>query len=212
MSNKFYAVKKGRKTGIFYNWDDCKNQIDGFSGSIYKSFKTEKEAREFLGEKQGDGSRALIHKEKPLLFPQLLENEMAAFVDGSYNIKTEIYGFGAVIIYNQSILEFNGTDENNIYKSMRNVAGEIMGAMFSMEYALKNNVKILYIYYDYEGIEKWCNKIWKATKEGTINYKNYYDSIKDKLNVKFIKVEAHTGVYFNELADKLSKNAVGILN
>ena len=35
---KYYAVKKGRKTGIFTTWDDCKAQVNGYKGAVYKSF------------------------------------------------------------------------------------------------------------------------------------------------------------------------------
>jgi ribonuclease HI len=37
-SQKFYVVWKGRKPGIYSNWDDCKRQVDGFVGAQYKSF------------------------------------------------------------------------------------------------------------------------------------------------------------------------------
>ena len=40
MAKKFYAVKKGHKKGIFESWDECKKNINGYSGAIYKSFKT----------------------------------------------------------------------------------------------------------------------------------------------------------------------------
>ena len=33
---KFYAVKQGRKTGMFLTWDDCKKQVMGYPGAIYK--------------------------------------------------------------------------------------------------------------------------------------------------------------------------------
>ena len=45
---KYYAVAKGRKTGIFTSWDDCQDQVKGFSGAVFKSFSTEKEAKRFL--------------------------------------------------------------------------------------------------------------------------------------------------------------------
>ena len=45
---KFYAVKKGKKTGIFSTWDECKEQVTGFKGAVYKSFKTLSEAEAFL--------------------------------------------------------------------------------------------------------------------------------------------------------------------
>jgi ribonuclease HI len=41
---KYYVVWKGRKTGIFTTWSECKEQIHLFEGAQYKSFKTQKEA------------------------------------------------------------------------------------------------------------------------------------------------------------------------
>ena len=38
MSKKYYAVKIGKVPGIYFNWDDCKAQVHGFKGAIYKSF------------------------------------------------------------------------------------------------------------------------------------------------------------------------------
>lgn len=48
MAGKIYAVRKGRKTGIFQTWDETKEQVDGFSGAEYKSFKNIKAAEEYL--------------------------------------------------------------------------------------------------------------------------------------------------------------------
>lgn len=45
---KYYAVAKGRKTGIFTAWADCERQVKGFSGAVYKSFGTEAEAKRFM--------------------------------------------------------------------------------------------------------------------------------------------------------------------
>ncbi len=42
---KYYVVWKGRKTGIFDNWEDCKKHIFGFEGALYRSYKSEDEAR-----------------------------------------------------------------------------------------------------------------------------------------------------------------------
>ena len=48
---KYYAVKIGRVTGIFDNWDECKASVDSYSGADYKSFTTKQEA---LKSRQGD--------------------------------------------------------------------------------------------------------------------------------------------------------------
>lgn len=46
---KFYAVKKGRKEGIFDTWEECKAQVSEYSGAEFKSFKKLEEAQEYLG-------------------------------------------------------------------------------------------------------------------------------------------------------------------
>lgn len=57
---RVYAVKKGRKTGIFYTWAECEAQTKGFSGPVFKGFMSEEEANEWLagGGKAGVSSFA----------------------------------------------------------------------------------------------------------------------------------------------------------
>ena len=43
---KFYVIWKGKKTGIFTSWDECKDFVLGFTGAKYKSFDTMEMARE----------------------------------------------------------------------------------------------------------------------------------------------------------------------
>jgi len=44
--NKFYVIWKGRETGVFNSWDECKKLITGFEGAQYKGFPTELAAKE----------------------------------------------------------------------------------------------------------------------------------------------------------------------
>ena len=37
---KYYAVKKGRKIGIFSTWEECESMVKGFKGALYKSFSS----------------------------------------------------------------------------------------------------------------------------------------------------------------------------
>lgn len=48
MPKKYYAVRKGGQTGIFTNWSDCKKNVDGYKGAVFKSFLTKEEAVAFL--------------------------------------------------------------------------------------------------------------------------------------------------------------------
>ena len=77
-----------------------------------------------------------------------------------------------------------------------------------MMYAIEKGFEEIDIYHDYEGISKWCLGLWKANKPGTIKYREYYLSIKDKLKVNFIKVKGHSNDKYNDLADELAKKAI----
>ncbi len=195
---KFYAVKKGKKIGIYNTWNDCKEQVNGFSGAEYKSFETLNEAKDYIEDKKNEAFKNL-------------DSCLEAYVDGSYEHCIRAYGSGVVILKDNKVEKTYSTKgENESLVSMRNVAGEIEAAKIAMQYCINNNVENLTLYFDYEGIEKWCNGAWKANKEGTIDYKKFYDSIKNKLNVKFVKVKAHSGNKYNEEADRLAKASIGI--
>lgn len=49
-NNVFYAIAVGTYTGIYTNWDECKNYVLGVSGSKYKKFKTMEEAENYMKE------------------------------------------------------------------------------------------------------------------------------------------------------------------
>ncbi|KAG6811158.1 hypothetical protein H0H92_008744 [Tricholoma furcatifolium] len=45
---KFYAVQRGRQTGVFLTWADCEQQTKGYPGAKYQSFKNAAEAEAFV--------------------------------------------------------------------------------------------------------------------------------------------------------------------
>jgi ribonuclease HI len=136
---------------------------------------------------------------------------LLAYVDGSYNIKTKEYGYGCVLIEGQQVIkQLLGKGNQPDYASMRNVSGEILGCMKAIAYAIDHHYESICIYYDYEGIEKWATGLWKANKEQTQNYVKTINDMKKKIDIYFQKVLAHSGDYYNEVADGLAKKAVGI--
>ena len=46
---KFYAVRQGRKIGMFLTWDECKKQVMGIRARYIRALGTEEEAKEYLG-------------------------------------------------------------------------------------------------------------------------------------------------------------------
>ena len=204
MATKYYAVRVGRSIGVFLTWAECQKQVTGFPGAVFKSFTTIEEAENFV--------KGIVPKIEES-GEQILKAEpgaLVAYVDGSYNVANNQFSYGMVLLDGEQELKFQQFFIDEELASMRNVAGEIKGAEAAMRYAVEQGFHKLYIYHDYEGIAKWCQDEWKTNKEGTKAYKAYFDSIRDKLQVVFVKVAAHTGDKYNEMADKLAKEALGI--
>ncbi len=194
----WYAVRKGRKTGLFTDWEDCKVQITGYAGAEYKGFYTKEEAERYLDLPD------VAENNKP---DMNISDRMIVYIDGSYMPHLpDSFSFGAVFIYKGEIKTYAEKITDEEEAAMRNVAGEVHGAVYAMEKCLELGMKEIDLYYDYAGIEKWCTGEWKANKKGTKALQDYYHSIKDKLIVHFHKVISHSGDFYNEMADKLAKS------
>lgn len=144
-----------------------------------------------------------------------MDSKTYAFVDGSFNPKTKVYGCGGFLIHKEGNEEtkiiIQAKDDDSELASMRNVAGELLGVTLALYHAVDRGYKSIDIYYDYLGIEKWASGEWKRNKKGTIDYYNFIQERKKEIEINFIKVKAHSGIESNEEADKLAKEAVGIL-
>ena len=202
MAGKCYAVKKGLKTGIFRTWEECKANVSGYSGASYKSFKTKAEAEAYLG----TGKDSNFQTENVLNDRDCVK----IYVDGSYNSATKEFSYGMVVLCGDGEEKYSGKSDDKELVSMRNVAGEIKGAEAAMQYAIDKSLPAIEIYHDYEGIAKWCLGEWKTNKEGTKAYKAFYDEASRRVQISFVKVTGHSNDKYNDMADELAKEALGI--
>ena len=198
MSQKYYAVKIGRCPGIYLSWDNCRLQVEGFPGAQYRSFSRLDDAGAYLTQTEADAPAAGD------------SSLMEAWVDGSFDAGTGVYSYAVVIWCDGKETLLAKRIENAEMAAMRNVAGEITGAVRAMKVALAAGVEELVIYHDYEGIEKWCTGAWRTNREGTRAYKAFYDRICDRLKIRFVKIKSHTGDPNNERADRLAKGVLGL--
>ena len=154
---KIYAVKKGRTPELYNTWEECKAQVNEYSGAEYKSFKEyEKEqALNYIGHKPTHSIDTKTNRVNNTQYKGIVD----IYVDGSF--KNNQYSYSYVVILNDIILHKNSSvGTNKDAAKMQNVAGELSGAMNAIHWAKKHNFQCK-IYHDYEGVGKWAKKMEK---------------------------------------------------
>ncbi|MBQ1273074.1 MAG: ribonuclease H family protein [Clostridia bacterium] len=219
---KFYAVRVGVTPGIYKTWAECEPMIHGIKGAKYKSFPTLEQAQAYLNGEEGPLSedpaeetapapkrrKKTQEEDVPYVVPH---GTLVAFVDGSFDAKTGRYGYGCVLLTDdgREICE-NGWGDHPEAVSARNVAGELRATMIALRRAEEMGYKTLRICHDYNGISAWFEGRWKANSFVAKEYIAVAESYRNVLSVSFEKIAAHTGVKYNEMADRLAKDALGI--
>ncbi|WP_459479156.1 ribonuclease H1 domain-containing protein [Clostridium saccharoperbutylacetonicum] len=211
MAKKVYAIQYGfdaknnkKIENIIVNtWDECLKYVKGVKGAKYKSFESIDDAKSYLNE----GNRML--KKSDENYPK---DCLHAYVDGSYNSSDGRYSYGIVCV-NNDVVEYiesnaeNDTSERNI----RQIAGELKGAVRAVEYALSQGQTKIVLFHDYEGIAHHATGAWERKEESSVGYYEKMQTLmKSGIEIIFVKVDSHTGDLFNELVDEKCKECLGI--
>lgn len=205
---KIYAVRKGKTTGIFYSWDECSASVNGYPGAEYKSFTTKEEANSYLGNSFAIQIEEEKKAQKNTAFDGT-ESTLTAYVDGSFDPSIGKYAFGCILLTpDGEIIRESGNGQDPESLAIRNVAGEMLGAMYAVQWAINHGYPSLTIYYDYEGIAKWAQGDWKAKNKRTQQYAEFMNGKRSYIQLSFQKVKAHSGDHYNEEVDKLAKSAL----
>ena len=205
---KIYAVRKGHKTGLFNTWAECQKATAGYSGAEFKGFTEKEEALAFLNMETTKTVSEDKSKEAAGVV-EVPENMVIAYVDGSFEKSIGRYAFGCVLLTpdGQEIRE-SGSGSDPAGVAIRNVAGEMLGAMNAVKWAQENGYPAVEIRYDYEGVEKWVTGVWRAKTPLTSKYAVHMQEAGKKIQISFCKVAAHTRNHYNEEADQLAKSAL----
>lgn len=81
--HKWYVVINGRKPGIYVSWAECAAQVKGYRNAIYRSYKTEEEAKQAflsarIGTKNIRDKKLLYHLVKLEDMAQILKEGLTA--------------------------------------------------------------------------------------------------------------------------------------
>lgn len=138
-----------------------------------------------------------------------MQDQVIAYIDGSFNPTLNKYSFGCFIMTpDDKEFEYIGFGNDSSLLSMRNVTGELFGAIFVSFWCQKQGYHSLKIVYDYAGIESWVTGKWKAKKPFTEYYTQIMNRYRRVIDISFEKVMAHTGVENNVRVDRLAKMAL----
>ena len=211
----FYAVAKGRTTGICMTWSECQERVKGYSGAVYKKFDTKEEAEGFIRGISEEG-----HKD-------LIPPEYYVYTDGACSKNGKEGASAGIGVY------FGEGDTRNISrrvegKQTNNVA-ELMAILAAYEvikddmvaFGIKDDNKVVAIVSDSEYAIRCCGSYgarladegWRSEIPNKELVRRLYESYRG-VNVQFIHIRAHTGLsdehsIGNENADRLANMAIG---
>ena len=198
---KYYAVRRGRTTGVFDSWDACRKQVFKFPGAEYKAFPTRDQALAFVTPASPIPKKPKKNSENSSDFTT------AIWVDGSCFTQTNgslRIGWGLLVKQDgKEVYRAKGNDIPIEAIEHRNVAGEIFGVLKSLEWCQAQRIVEATIYFDYQGLESWATGAWRAKLPFTQFYAQTVQT--SGITIHWKKVKAHSGVHENEIVDQLAK-------
>lgn len=110
MANKFYVVFRGFNPGVYDNWDDAREQVEGFSDALVKGYSNSEEAGEAYRKAVGyeDG------REVGKLLSEISEREAPSYGSPSYagnpEIDLDAWAVDASCLKNPGKMEYRGVE------------------------------------------------------------------------------------------------------
>jgi ribonuclease HI len=217
---KYYAVRKGHKTGIFTTWGQVEPLVKGFPGAQHKSFPNLELARSYLDSEGSIVPELSSSASSPDVSHAQCEDsqyDVVIYTDGSSDQVRA--GYGVVFTKNNRVITtFKGPLPLDIYPAQTNNQSELYAILIALK-ELKKHKQILIksdSNYSIKSLTEWCHgwirNGWKTSKGMDVLNKELIMDILheldsrnlDEKSIKFEHVRAHCGIEFNELADELA--------
>ncbi|CAF1044314.1 unnamed protein product [Rotaria sordida] len=215
----YYVVRQGKIPGIYNTWNECKEQIDRFSGAEYKKFDKHSDAQEYLDDTiQEYSSKSIVSSYEKLTVSDtnsdqgkytIVYSDGCCFGNGYSGSKG---GYG---VYWDDDHPWNISER--LQGDPTNQRAELTAAISAMEVALSNGITHLEIRTDSkytiqsatEWIQGWKKSNWiKKTDSKPVMNKDLMvkiDELQQKLKIKWTYVPGHSSNKGNDEADRLAK-------
>ncbi len=195
----YYSVFKGFNKGIYRSWKECEREVKGYKGAIYKKFKLEIEAIDFLnnGRLKDDKSDFL-----------------KVYTDGSCINNGKEGSKGGIGIY------FGDGDSRNVSKSLEydkvtNNVAELSALNEALDILVEYDSDTI-IYTDSKYVILCCTSYGR--KQSVKNWiddipnkdlvKLVYNKFISKENIRLEYVRGHNNCHGNDMADKLAREGI----
>jgi ribonuclease HI len=204
---KFYAVRRGHRTGIYKAWSGPRGaqvQIEGFPGAVYRGFATEEEAQAFL---KPDRTRS-----QPSLFDD--QARLTVYTDGGAIGNPGPGGYGAVIIDPRG----EPRELSGGYRRTTNNRMELMACIAALEklddrlpIVLHSDSRYLVDAINKRWVYAWKKRGWKKADGNPAKNPDLWKRLLERLaalRVTFQWVKGHAGHRWNERCDQLAGAAM----
>lgn len=229
---KYYAVIKGRTTGIFKTWEECNKSVSGFKGAEFKSFSNFEDANKYLQQGIKKHKKSNITKtkqdfdifrgdEQELIEKRKKQNDTTKYVvvytDGSCLNNGKGGASGGIGVF------FGDNDNRNVSMKLMdemkptNQRAEILAVISALEIVKDEPVEIrtdsMYVI---KAVTDWSidweRRDWKTSKNEPVQnldlFKKLFNLIEQrKEKVRWTYVPGHEGYYGNEKANELAIQA-----
>ncbi len=208
-AKKYYAVARGRRTGVYTSWfgpQGAQVQVAGFAGARYKGFATLEEARAFVRRGGPNAGSAASARPAAALADGLPRVEV--YTDGGALNNPGPGGWAAVILDRDPPTELSGG-----FSFTTNNRMELTAAIMALDYfeapsAVRLHTDSRYVV---DGITKgwaarWEAQGWMRTRTEPARNADLWGrllALCRRHDVAFVWVPGHAGVVHNEHCDQL---------
>lgn len=236
--NKFYAVVRGTKPGIYNSWygeDGAELQINGFPNALHKGFKTRTEAEEWYSknrdtssssdkaaksirtrsgiqvESEPETARRIMNDDRPVYLPKI--RKVIFYTDGGCSGNPGPGGYGVVCVRGKFRKEFSGG-----FRKTTNNRMELMACVIALRSLKSRYAVTLYSDSKYvvDGInqgwaERWQARDWMRTKTDKAENVDLWSELLEICSMHRVTlqwVKGHAGNSENERCDRLALMAM----
>ncbi len=208
----YYSVFKGYNPGIYESWNECKKNVNGFKGALFKKFELYSDAQEYLL----NGPQKIIQKlkDEDLNKDIDLSEYISVFTDGSLLRRNKKIACGYGIYIPKKGIKYS----IKLREPKTNNRAELKAIIDAVTMLKQDNIDKIVIYTDssYSILifgntgQKYKKKGFKNVKNKDLVQKAVY--LSENTNLHFVHVSAHTGKLDeigigNDIADMLANKA-----